>query len=99
MKNSLSQTHFCSNVFDKVNLRSARPVNWCRDQESNLGREALQATALPTELSLRVVRVVAGFEPASQSLTAPRTRPLCYTTHGCRRLGLYSLYYRIYRVC
>ena len=28
-------------------------ANWCRDLELNQGHEALQATALPTELSLQ----------------------------------------------
>src|SRR5438067_7761763 len=53
----------------------------CLDQESNLGRAALRAAALPAELSRRVEQ--AGFEPA-----APWSRTTCAT--GCataRRWG------------
>src|SRR5437764_6068878 len=46
----------------------------CLDQESNLGRAALRAAALPAELSRRVEQ--AGFEPA-----APWSRTTCAT--GC----------------
>ena len=38
-------------------LSYTRIINWWRDSESNRGHEALQATALPTELSRRVVRI------------------------------------------
>src|SRR2546429_8986253 len=53
----------------------------CLDQESNLGRAALRAAALPAELSRQVEQ--AGFEPA-----APWSRTTCAT--GCataRRWG------------
>lgn len=52
---------------------SYTPINWCQEKESNLRRAALQATALPTELSRHRLERMTGLEPAASTLARSRS--------------------------